>query len=207
MQPSSSDIQGAFDRVRRRIVVNERGCWIWQGAISADSYGQIKVVGTKNMSTHRVCFLAVNGEIPRGKVIRHTCDERKCCNPAHLVIGDHEDNTQDIVDRKRHNSRRVLTAEEVQSAREMWTAGATKRAIAEALRCNWYAASAAVDEIQGEKRSGRPKGSRNAHVRVTEDMKAEIRQLYATGKHSQMELSKRFGCHHTYVSLIVRGKK
>lgn len=207
VQPSSSDIQGAFDRLRKRIEIDGAGCWIWQGAVSKDGYGQLKVVGTKNMSTHRVSYLAVNGEIPRGKVIRHKCDVRKCCNPAHLVVGDHEDNSQDIIDRGRHQHRRSLTDEEVRTAREMWGAGATKRQVAEALKCNWYVASAAIDAIQGEKRAGRPKGSRNHRVKVTEDMKAQMRVLYATGEHSQQALAEQFGCDQTYVSLIVRGKK
>ena len=207
MQLSQSEIQSAFDRLRKRIEVNERGCWIWLGALSRDNYGQIKVAGAKNLTTHRLSYLAVKGEVPRGKVIRHTCDVRQCCNPAHLVIGDHEDNTQDIVDRGRHRARRTLTEEEVRRAREMWAGGATKRQVAEDLKCNWYAASAAIDAIQGEKRAGRPKGSRNHRVKVTEEMKAQIRQLYASGKHSQQELADRFGCDQTYVSLIVRGKK
>lgn len=206
MQPSADDIQNAFDRLRKRIEVNERGCWIWLGAVLKDHYGHIKA-GPRSVTTHRVSYLAVNGPIPRGKVIRHTCDERRCCNPAHLVVGDHEDNTQDIIDRQRNRSRRKLTEEEVKLAREMWTAGATKRQVAERLKCNWYAASAAIDAIQAKKRMGRPKGSRNHRVRVTEEMKAQMRELYATGKHTQQMLAEQFGCDQTYVSLIVRGMK
>jgi Arc/MetJ-type ribon-helix-helix transcriptional regulator len=178
------------------------------GGINGDSYGYIRIADGKNLSTHRLSYLAVKGEIPRGKVVRHTCDVRQCCNPDHLVIGDHEDNTQDIVDRKRHGRRRSLDEAEREAVRQMWEGGATKRAIAETLKCNWYTVSNAIDAIDNApKRRGRPAGSRNLHVKVTEDMKAEMRQLYATGKYSQQELAERFGCDQTYVSLIVRGKK
>lgn len=203
MQP----IQRAFDRIRQRVEINERGCWLWLGARTVYGYGQLKVDG-RTISTHRVAYLAVNGEIPRGKVIRHTCDESSCCNPSHLIVGDHEDNVQDIVDRGRHKTRRSLTPEEIQRVREMRDTGASKRDIATALRCNWYAVSRAIDSLEpGRKSKGRPRGSRNAFVRVTEEMKAEMRALYLTGKHTQQQLAEKFDCDQTYVSLIVRGKK
>jgi uncharacterized protein (DUF433 family) len=35
-------------------------------------------------------------------IVRHTCDNPKCCNPKHLLIGTKKDNTQDMVSRRRH---------------------------------------------------------------------------------------------------------
>lgn len=196
-------IHDAFDRVRKNIEINERGCWIWLGALAKDAYGQIKVDG-KTWATHRIAFAALHGEIPRGKVIRHQCDESRCCNPAHLLIGDHEDNVQDILDRGRAR-RRILTAAELGTLRELRAAGRTKREICEALSCSWYIVSRAIDEVGVDvPRVGRPKGSRNVHVRVTEEMKTDIRSLYATGKHTQSALAERFGCDQTYISLIVK---
>ena len=34
-------------------------------------------------------------------VIRHTCDNRKCINPEHLLLGTHQDNVKDRVKRGR----------------------------------------------------------------------------------------------------------
>jgi hypothetical protein len=158
--------------------------------------------------THRVTYTVVHGAIPRGKVVRHKCDNAACCNPAHLEIGDHEDNTQDAVDRKRHERRKV-TQEEREQIVSMRKAGATKRQISTATRRNWYVVSRVLDDMGVDVigKRGRPRGSRNAFVKVTEEMKAQIRQLYATGKHSQQALAEQFWCDQTYVSLIVRGKK
>jgi transposase-like protein len=200
-------LQRAFDRIRQRIDVDANGCWNWRGSLDSSSYGSIRV-DDKVWRTHRVTYTVIHGVIPRGKVVRHKCDNAQCCNPMHLEIGDHEDNTQDIVDRKRHE-RRGVTPEEREQIVAMRRAGATKRQIATETRRNWYVVSRVLDEtgvdVIGKK--GRPRGSRNAHVRVTEEMKAKMRQIYATGKHSQQDLAEQFGCDQTYVSLIVRGKK
>jgi hypothetical protein len=123
-------------------------------------------------------------------------------------VGDHEDNNADILERGRQTARRVLTAEEIALAATMWRAGSTKRQVAEALQCNWYAASAAIDLIDAAPRKpGRPKGSRNLRPKVSDDQRAQMRALYETGQFTQQQLAERFGCDQTYVSLIVRGQK
>lgn len=202
------EIEDAFARLKTRVLIDASGCWIWQGSTSKDMYGQIKVAGGV-VSTHRLAYMAAKGEIPRGKVIRHQCDVRPCCNPGHLIVGDHEDNTQDTVDRGRAKARRVLTAEEQAEVVALRNQGSTKRQIAEALRCNWYAVSAVLDafDVGAVKRQGRPKGSRNHALRVSDEVKQQIRDLYATKQFTQQQLATRFGCDQTYVSLIARGLK
>jgi hypothetical protein len=37
----------------------------------------------------------------KGQVVRHTCDNRLCVNPEHLVIGSQADNVQDMHERGR----------------------------------------------------------------------------------------------------------
>ena len=51
-------------------------------------------------------------------VVRHTCDNRKCVNPEHLVIGTHQDNMDDMKKRNRSakglvNGAGKLTPEQV----------------------------------------------------------------------------------------------
>lgn len=54
---------------------------------------------------HRMIYEKAYGEIPKGMVIRHTCDNSKCCNLKHLVIGTPKDNTQDAIERNRFNAK------------------------------------------------------------------------------------------------------
>lgn len=74
-------------------------CWPWMGALNADDYGVFRVdhkdVGL--VYTHRLAWCFANGPIPAGLEIMHTCPTRprlrRCCNPAHLVLGTHADNS------------------------------------------------------------------------------------------------------------------
>lgn len=51
---------------------------------------------------HRRVHYEATGEWPQ--VVRHTCDNPRCINPAHLVGGTHLDNMQDMKDRGRQGS-------------------------------------------------------------------------------------------------------
>jgi hypothetical protein len=86
-------------KVLRYVEKRENGCWEWQGA-RVRGYGFVRV-GDTSMGAHRLAYKLWNGEIPRGQVVRHKCDNSICCNPEHLTIGTHEDNIQDIVKRGR----------------------------------------------------------------------------------------------------------
>ena len=114
--------------------VDRRGpgqCWNWTGSLSkggANYYsGNIKIAGRVQRSA-RVCWEIHYGEIPNGAVVRHSCDNPRCCNPAHLSIGTQADNIDDMIVRARvavgeRASRSKLTAPEVLSIRELYRCG------------------------------------------------------------------------------------
>lgn len=80
------------------------GCWIWTGTITckdaADKYhlpyGRFWMNG-KNEAAHRAAWKLFSGPIPEGKIVCHSCDVAYCVNPAHLFLGTHRDNTQDMM--------------------------------------------------------------------------------------------------------------
>ena len=72
---------------------------------------KLKGVGTL---LHRIKYILHNGvtmEDIKGKVVRHTCDNPRCVNPEHLIIGTIQDNVMDKVQRNRQQ--RSLTPEQV----------------------------------------------------------------------------------------------
>jgi hypothetical protein len=94
--PSSNTfyLDEAHEKIMRRIVlvhsdlIPGTSCWVWQGSLCNNGYGQVAVRrafgrSTKRM-THRLTFEFRNGSIPYGLVLDHLCRNRGCCNPDHL---------------------------------------------------------------------------------------------------------------------------
>lgn len=191
--------QADVDRFWRHVEKKESGCWEWQGVLVKEMYGQFRL-GKKAVSAHRFSYTVANGKIRLGKVIRHQCNNPRCVNPAHLLDGWHEDNTADIV--RSASRKRVLTDAEQATIRAMHADGKTRREIAEALHCGFYAVSGFM-ERDGMKaqRMGRPKGSKNRKVRFPEDVKRQIIADYRSGM-TQQQVAEKHGCDQTYVSLL-----
>lgn len=81
--------QGVIDRILGRVEPDlNGGCWLWSGALDVGGYGKIGVSegrGKKRvLATHRVMFVAKNGDPGGGLDLDHLCRVRSCCNPAHL---------------------------------------------------------------------------------------------------------------------------
>lgn len=58
-------------------------CWNWPWAKNKAGYGQWKQDG-KQCGAHRVLYEKLNGPIPAGLTLDHTCKNVSCVNPAHL---------------------------------------------------------------------------------------------------------------------------
>ena len=103
-------------------IVKDNGCWECNSHALSNNYPNLYKDG-KNVRTHRHIYEECFGEIPKGMVVRHKCDNTLCINPEHLEIGTHQDNIKDKVERNRQskgekNGRSKLTKEQVLQIRK-----------------------------------------------------------------------------------------
>jgi hypothetical protein len=72
-----------YERMDQRTIVDETGCWLWIGTLSASGYG-VLATGKRQHKAHRVSYERHVGPIPDGLGLDHLCRVRNCINPAHL---------------------------------------------------------------------------------------------------------------------------
>ena len=75
---------------------SENECWKWNASKNNKGYGQFGVNKIAK-STHRISYIIHKGEIPKGLMICHTCNNPPCVNPNHLYAGTGKDNAQQAV--------------------------------------------------------------------------------------------------------------
>lgn len=82
-------------------VLKTDGCWLWTAPL-VGGYGRAFLKG-KAIKAHRLSYLIHNGEIPKGLLILHNCDNTACVRPDHLYAGTVQNNTDDRESRGRSN--------------------------------------------------------------------------------------------------------
>jgi len=77
--------------------VDDNGCHVCTSHSLRDGdYSSVTRNG-KNQLVHREVYEFYFGPIPMGMIVRHTCHNTRCINPAHLILGTQWDNMQDKV--------------------------------------------------------------------------------------------------------------
>lgn len=125
-----------IDRFMNKVVKGDNDCWEWT-ANRRNGYGRFKVDG-RLLTAHRVSYELFVGEIPKGMLVLHKCDNCGCVNPQHLWLGTQEDNVNDMMGKGRHNTLRGddigtanLTVEQVIQIKKMLKTLRNRQIVAE----------------------------------------------------------------------------
>ena len=101
-------------------------CWEWTAYKNRQGYG-VFGLGRKSVLAHRVAWTLVEGDIPHGVCVLHTCDNPQCVSPEHLFLGSNQDNMDDKVQKGRQsrlrgskNGRATLTERDVLEIRSLY---------------------------------------------------------------------------------------
>lgn len=84
-----------------------------------------KTVGARGLQyyAHHIAYYSKAGNLPKGLVVRHSCDRPNCINPEHLIGGTHAENVEDKCIKGRqsrgvHHYKSTLTEEQVREIRK-----------------------------------------------------------------------------------------
>jgi hypothetical protein len=89
-------------------IKDEDSCWPWNGCKNNTGYGSTSWHG-KACTAHRLAAF-LSGLVPTiaapkcrkgGGFVLHSCDNKLCCNPAHMYLGTYAKNNLDAYSRNR----------------------------------------------------------------------------------------------------------
>ena len=163
-------------------------CWPWAFGKTSNGYGlfYLGCEGKRTISAtaHRVAWeLDHNEFIPNDLWCLHACDNRPCCNPAHLWLGTQQDNMEDMRGKGRDAKGEMHGA---RTRPGSWPKG----------KAHW---SYTHPELVR-------KGEQHHSARLTAAQVLEIRALASTGEHSCADLARRSPASRQTIQDIVTGR-
>lgn len=137
------------------------GCWNWTGASKMPppkNYGILSrgKKGTSPINAHVASWILNRGSIPKGMFVCHRCDNASCVRPDHLFLGTPQDNSSDMMNKRRYVMPKHykgeqcgahrLTTEQVLEIRKLWsTSKQTYKGLARAFKCSDWAIKCIVE--------------------------------------------------------------
>lgn len=104
---------------------NDNDCWLSDRcANSPMGYSNLSYNNVRRYQ-HVITWEMHNAQpVPDGMVVMHTCDNPRCFNPNHLIIGTQQENVDDAVSKGRHGCRPLsLSEDDVNEIRKLQSQG------------------------------------------------------------------------------------
>lgn len=90
--------------IKARSLVDEGGCWIWQGKFNKDGYAVVRI-GKPYRLVHRLSLQAKHQAPLGSQSAHHKCANTRCVNPAHLQPVTNRENVAEMLARQSYLSR------------------------------------------------------------------------------------------------------
>ena len=99
-EPQSDSRRKVFTKIQ---IAGPNDCWLYTGYYNETNRTPYWRHRSKNYIPYRLVYELVTGtKLPHRLQVRHSCDNRRCCNPAHLEPGTQQQNSDDMKERDRH---------------------------------------------------------------------------------------------------------
>lgn len=194
-------------RKKNRYRVNEAtGCWEWLLAVNSSGYGSTWD-GDRIRSAYLVEWERVNGPVPVGLELDHTCRNRLCVNPKHL-----EPVSRAVNVRRGLNAK--LTSKQVEEIREAYSSGSVSQ---KSLGLRHGVSESCIHQIVSGKSWSAPGTCRikkadfklrsgAANRRLSDEDVARIHAMKRTGC-THRELAEKFGVTAGHIRSIIKCRR
>ncbi len=187
-------------------------CWPWTGYITEDGYGRCWTNDYRGRRSHCIAYEKVNGPIPEGMQVCHTCDNPPCCNPKHLFLGTLQENMADRNAKGRQArgermGRARFTEADILEMRGLAAEGLSFRAIARRFNCTSHTHIAAIcrgehwECVQGGE-STRPKRAPKFSPKQIEAIRAAVKSGV-----QHKDLAAKHGVSRSFITMIANNTR